>query len=519
MLGQYELLENPVPLEDGDTCASKLVKQGVYARYPPGRFSKKAKLSEEEERALPGCGEWAWPPSGPSAVRDSLRVHARGHVDATPPPQTTIDEAVRWLCESGEYPETEVPAWCSYDNVQVVDGPKDGSVHFLSDGELERAYESVLSHVVPDSTPGVPFMSLGHTNKDVMTKYPDFLRGSVFSSLRAAVFHGDAVFRMTPWELVENGIRDPVRLFIKDEPHKASKFASGKFRLISGVSLRDQIKERLLCGGQNSAEILKWRTCPSKPGIGLDDDGLREMSAWFAKQLVTGDLCETDVSGWDWSVQEWELFADAECRRRLAHAERGSLFDFLLRVQAYSVSRTVFVIPGGCMYAQLFPGVQLSGSYNTSSSNSRMRILASLVGRIQSGVEPRGELAIAAMGDDCVERHYPGVDECLGKLGHTIKNVVIDRTLEGVEFCSHRWFSNGLAELVPYHKTLFRYFSHPEGSASYLDWYTQLAWVLRNNRDRQFEQVAFARAERANNLIVDGATKEQQSSQAPTGAK
>lgn len=148
-----------------------------------------------------------------------------------------------------------------------------------------------------------------------------------------------------------------------------------------------------------------------------------------------------------------------------------------------------------------------------------MRILASLVGRIQSGVVPEGELGIAAMGDDCVERHYPGVDVCLGKLGHTIKNVVIDRALEGVEFCSHRWFSNGLAELVPYHKTLFRYFSHPEGSASYLDWYTQLAWVLRNNRDRQFEQVAFARAERANKSIVDGATTEQQSSQAPSGAK
>lgn len=341
-------------------------------------------------------------------------------------------------------------------------------------------------------------MRLGSTNKAVLEHHEDLVRSSVVDSFVAAVRFGEEVFTMSPTELVRNGIRDPVRLFIKDEPHKASKFASGKFRLISGVSLRDQIKERLLCSRQNCAEILEWRTCPSKPGLGLDDSGLVDMADTFRSLLSRCKLSATDVSGWDWSVQEWELFADAECRRRLAGAESGSLFDFLLRVQAYTVSRTVFVVPGGDMYSQDFGGIQLSGSYNTSSTNSRMRILASLVARQMVGVSPRGPVDMVAMGDDSVERLYPGVKDSLEKLGHGVKEVVTHETLDGIEFCSHRWFSNGLAELVPRFKTLFRYFSHPEKSASYPDWYTQLAWVLRNNKDQGHRGVAFARVERAN---------------------
>lgn len=345
----------------------------------------------------------------------------------------------------------------------------------------------------------------------VLEGHRDLILNLVCDSLLAAVRHGESVFRMTPFELVRAGIRYPVRLFIKDEPHKLSKIRSGKLRLISGVALVDQVKERLLGSLQNNAEIDNWVTCSSKPGIGLDDESLLAMAGVFRDMLTRGPVVSMDVSGWDWSVHSWELFADAERRRRLAGAEKGSLFDFLLRVQAYCVSRSVFVLPNGDMVEQLDDGVQLSGSYWTSSTNSAMRCIATLVARQMAG-HPVGPTDIVAMGDDSVERFMEGVKENLEKLGHRIKDVSVGHKLSDIEFCSHAWLETGLAIPVTAYKTLYRYFSHPPTSASYLDWYAQLLWVLRHfpklNEIRDF---AFARAERANNLYIcsDGSASPQ----------
>lgn len=348
-----------------------------------------------------------------------------------------------------------------------------------------------------DSTPGVPFHQLGNTNAQVLEHHRSFVEDSVVSSLIAAASVGERLFTMSPVELIDNGIRFPVRLFIKEEPHKRSKIESGKLRLISGVSLPDQIKERLLGGKQNDAEIDHWRTCTSRPGIGLDDDSLRGMSVVFQEMLAHGPVCSMDIKGWDWSVQEWELFMDAEARRRLMRAEKGSCVDFFLRAQAYCVSRSVYVMPNGDMIAQLTPGVQLSGSYWTSSTNSRMRAGASLVARQMAG-HPVGPTVHATMGDDSVERHLEGVKDALERLGHDVKDIKIGYQLSDIEFCSHAWRSDGLAIPLSAYKTLYRYLSHPPTSASYLDWYSQLSWVLRHfPRWRQYRDMCYARAERA----------------------
>jgi hypothetical protein len=348
-----------------------------------------------------------------------------------------------------------------------------------------------------DSTPGVPFHQLGNTNSQVLEHHRSFVESEVVESLIAAAVAGESLFKMSPVELVENGIRFPVRLFIKEEPHSMSKIRAGKLRLISGVALPDQVKERLLGGKQNEAEIGCWTTCTSRPGVGLDDDSLLAMASVFSDMLVDGPVCSMDIRGWDWSVQEWELFMDAEARRRLMSAGKGSCADFFLRAQAYCVSNSVYVLPSGRMVCQVVPGVQLSGSYWTSSTNSRMRAGASLVARLMAN-QPIGPTAHATMGDDSVERHLEGVKDALERLGHVVKDVKIGHRLSEIEFCSHRWLDSGLAIPLGAYKTLYRYLSHPPTSASYLDWYTQLAWVLRNFPEwRQIRELAYARAERA----------------------
>jgi hypothetical protein len=302
---------------------------------------------------------------------------------------------------------------------------------------------------------------------------------------------GDKIFSMTPLELLENNICSPIRLFIKDEPHKDTKAADGKWRLISGVSVDDQIIDRMLYGLQNNKEILNWEKCCSKPGIGLDDEGMITMATKFKEMLwESGTIQSTDVSNWDWSVQGWELEADQECRRALAGCEIGKAWDFLSKVRTHCINRKVFCLPNGTLVAQKCDGIQASGWYNTSSTNSRMRVLVRIVALIidaeRRNVEfdPFLAMEIVAMGDDCVEAHLS--DSCLKimkELGHDIKSCSEYKELEDISFCSQQWTADGLAYPENPEKTLFRFFSHSPTSDQYPDWLLQLRRELRNHPD------------------------------------
>lgn len=290
---------------------------------------------------------------------------------------------------------------------------------------------------------------------------------------------------MTPSELVEHGLCDPIRLFVKGEPHAEKKFKSGKYRLISGVSLVDQAVRRAVCSLQNNSEINTWETCASKPGISLSDTGLKIMASRFEDMLERGPLVATDVSGWDWSVQAWELEFDMECRRQLAGAPANSQMALYLRLFAFIEANKVYILPDGELVGTTFEGIQTSGSYNTSSGNSRMRIGARLVAEEieaeRQGVELPEGLGIVAMGDDSVEeKTLDGVLDCIREIGHIVKDETTFEKLEGVEFCSHQWRADGLASAVNYTKTLFRFFSHPPNSPDYPIWYAQLEHELRH---------------------------------------
>nr|UHS71521.1 MAG: hypothetical protein 2 [Barnaviridae sp.] len=352
---------------------------------------------------------------------------------------------------------------------------------------IKHAAAAALRQVPRDSTPGIPWSSLSSTNAGILDddeKFDIVLEATVARVTRLKA-HGDKVHGMSASELVENGLADPIRLFVKGEPHASKKFRTGKYRLISGVSIVDQAVRRMCCSMQNNAEIDRWSECASKPGISLSDEGQQRMAQTFREMLErSGTIQATDVSGWDWSVQEWELWFDMEARILLAEAPTSSEFAHLLRQFAHLEANKVFIMPDGQLIGLSFPGIQTSGSYNTSSGNSRMRVGVRLVAdeivAQRTGVEVSAHLGIVAMGDDSVEEMpMDGVLSEIRRIGHTIKDVTQFETLDGVEFCSHQWRDDGLASAVNVTKTLFRYFSHPPTSPEYPLWFTQLAHDLR----------------------------------------
>jgi hypothetical protein len=277
-----------------------------------GRTTDSQRLQDARDY-FPELCDFSWPERGSIAELDSLLFQAGRH-KATRAPDN-LSEACRRLIE--EYPRAPVPRYFRGQE--------------WSQEEITQAVSEVAERDVnKDASPGVPYFKLGTTNRAVLAQHMHFISFVVAARLEA-LSQMPLEENLNPEELVKRGYCDPVRLFVKQEPHPRRKIEQRRFRLISSVSLADQLVERLLFGYQNRMEIALWRTTPSKPGMGLS---LLEQATAIWRDLVhkhsTAPACEADISGFDWSVQEWELLADVEMRialgrfpPKLAHAARA----------------------------------------------------------------------------------------------------------------------------------------------------------------------------------------------------
>lgn len=201
--------------------------------------------------------------------------------------------------------------------------------------------------------------------------------------------------KLTARQLVAEGLTDPVRVFVKGELHSAEKVAQGRMRLISVLSTTDQIIERVLHSCQNHEEIAQWTDVPSKPGMGLNDESLEHLRAEI---LMFDNPVDTDISGWDWGVPGWLMQAEVQVRIALAGCDSGDMYHTLVINRFLCVSLSVMVLSDGTVWEQKYRGIQKSGSYNTSSGNSRMRVLLAYMA---------GAAKAIAMGDDCIEEFSP----------------------------------------------------------------------------------------------------------------
>lgn len=309
---------------------------------------------------------------------------------------------------------------------------------------------------------------------------------------------------MTAKELVTNGIWDPIRLFVKDEPHSKRKADNSMWRLISNVSLRTQLIERLCCSVQNNAEIAQWDICSSKPGLGLHDAGLEKLTEHIQYNIEcnTG-IAAIDVEGWDWSVREWTMELDTQRRIRLSDdGFPNDFWNFLLRVRSYCILRSIFVLPNGNLVEQMSPGMQKSGSYCTSPTNSSMSILTegAALARLRKLRKYKPGIS---MGDDALVAPEPALKEIYTLWGYKARIFTVFPSIHGVDFCSHEWKSDRYPEFVGWPKTMFRFLSTKDSVDDWPDRLAQLDYVLRHHpRKLELMAVAFARAERAKYFVA-----------------
>lgn len=400
---------------------------------------------------MDSLNKWDWPDRGSEAEKKSLQMHAAAHLSGEEPDEDTLKGLLKDVVAN--YPSTWTPS------VFYTSGGK----WFISHQRLVSRINEILDNDVErDSTPGMPWNVLYSTNDQLIAKDKQALILNIVD--RFYNLCGLDATCVDPVELVNRRLVDPVKVFIKNEPHSVTKRAAGQLRLICSVSIVDQVCERLLYSTQNKTEIRNWATIPSKPGMGLDDDSQAEL--WKYMHTRLGEAAETDVQHWDWSVQPWEMIFEAEARFALSGAT-CPLFRRALLNRAWCEMNTLFCLSDGTFWAQLKAGKRCSGSYNTSTGNSRMRwALTRLLGC---------EWAIA-MGDDCVEQYKPGAKEFYERMGHHVK-MYSKCDGKSFEFCSTK-FENGVGTPVRWDRTFYRLLCHTEILSEFQ---SQFSYELRHS--------------------------------------
>jgi hypothetical protein len=305
-----------------------------------------------------------------------------------------------------------------------------------------RSYEQLISPVdfwvesngiKHDGSPGYPWMVTAKENRDVPMHLLYKAVCTRLETYKRMWKEGVKPRELGPgFDPVRAGVADPVRLFIKQEPHSSAKMREGRYRLIASVGLTDQMIQRLMYGPQNRKEIENWDKIPSMPGLSCDmkDD---RMNSWLQK--LPEKLDATDLSTFDWSVQEWSTWNESDRRRICNNWNENSLEAFINDIVHYTELNTTFVTSSGDMYRTLKLGHRNSGAYITSSGNSAMRVaLAQVIGCTRAW----------AMGDDDIEtKIHPDPETnaklkrmMYKKLGYSLKFCTTHENF--LDFCSHK---------------------------------------------------------------------------------
>lgn len=384
--------------------------------------------------------QWARPVRSAAAERLSLSFQAGRFVVCPPPSDSSRVKAMVRLLAS--LPPTP-----------------------FDEENLEDKVRAAVKNLSGKASPGYPYMRWAKSNKELLAlKGVDWLVGVVMERIaRIKAAPMEAFTTWTAEETVAAFLVDPIRNFGKNEVHNREKVRDGRLRLIASVSVVDQLVERAYNSRLNQTCIDEWGNLPVMPGMGLNDAGLDVLSQRIsAMRRPTG----TDMSGFDFSVQQWMIDDDAHIRATRAGVSSDTSFWWR---RGRLLGLAVWVLSDGEMWAQRKRGIQKSGSYNTSSGNSNIRAYLHELVEVEAGVttgflpdgsrDPTCALRVMAMGDDCVESLPPGMSSqqlvaAYARLGVKVKEVQEAAACGGlVEFCGQEFdLTGGGSKPVRWHK-------------------------------------------------------------------
>jgi len=273
---------------------------------------------------------------------------------------------------------------------------------FLSEAHLDRVIDTVFKESKKKS-PGAVLLREGcPTNEIVFQRYG---KEGVKDMLKRRL---TALFETSDTRQVS----DPLRIFIKEEAHKKAKAVEKRWRLIFGMSLIDQLVDRLLYTSVCEAGIANCADLPSKVGYNFKRggvDGLVRKYSNGSKLWIS-----FDAKGFDLSCGEQLLCSSRELNERLCvyDASDDGARERFAKWRDLSVRREQAVLYGSMVFSngvviqKTAPCIQPSGRYTTIDSNSKMVTFMRVYDDVAQG-RTTVPTEVVAMGDDTVQDGLP----------------------------------------------------------------------------------------------------------------
>lgn len=290
-----------------------------------------------------------------------------------------------------------------------------------------REFERALRDLEPNSTLGCTSL------KRYGTTVREFLKGSAekgfetYDPERVEILKTAVRIRLTDPEGA-----DPIRVFVKQEPHKVKKLEEGRFRLISAVSLVDTMADRLMFGWLTRRVNDTIGKTPCMIGWSPVNGGTRLLEAIFRKKITRG----LDMTAWDWTVPDWMFAALKDILLYLAVNQPPGYEDWVNRRWKALFRDAVFVFGDNSCTRQPGWGIMKSGCYLTIVLNSVAQMylhnLASIALRLP-------ELAYVVLGDDkTIEdfERFAEYEQYIKRLGFGLKDSLPSEDLHFAGFVS-----------------------------------------------------------------------------------
>lgn len=238
---------------------------------------------------------------------------------------------------------------------------------------------------------------------------------------------------------LENGITDPVRVFIKREPHKQAKLSSNRFRLISAVSLVDTMTDRVMLGPWHRYAVAQVGKTPIMLGWAPVGGGAPAIRQIFGNRRTRA----LDKTAWDWSVSGWLVKDLLQLVQHFNVAPQW--WHDWMRVRWHALFRdAVFEFSDRTQVQQPDWGIMKSGCYLTLLLNSLSQVyLHNLASKLLD--TDLSHLKYVVMGDDVTIEDFPQYDEyarVITNMGFGCKS---SKPVETPEFCGFYFPSTGQA--------------------------------------------------------------------------
>lgn len=277
------------------------------------------------------------------------------------------------------------------------------------------------------STPGYCVLSsMGTTNAEI------FGWNGLTMDLERKNFVRDCVRLRFNALLNGEEVRDDLKVFVKQEPHKQSKIDEGRYRLISAVSLIDTFVDRILFAwlARNVLETVGQTPC--LVGWSPVRGGWRKIQRRFRNEPV---VC-LDRSAWDWTVQGYLVDMWVEFLLELpVNAPKWWVDMVRLRFKLL-FDDPWFRFEDGTRVQQGTRGIMKSGCFLTIILNSLSQSLLHYLANDRCGQSMTANQPYT-IGDDTVQDSFGWLKEYvdeLGKLGITVKGAKVQNWVEFAGF-------------------------------------------------------------------------------------